>query len=70
MVLFVQAKLQVEVMFDLHIELSLKYKRINANMLTLNTEKTTYIVFGTRNQKRTKPHVAGWPEEFPCNGQI
>ena len=48
--LYLQARTQVEIMLDLRIELSLIYEWLKANKLTLNADKTKYIVFGTNRQ--------------------
>ncbi len=52
--LYVQARSQVEVMLDLRIELSLVYEWLKANKLTINAEKTKYIIFGKQTQIKNK----------------
>ena len=48
--MYLQARSQVEIMLDLRIELSLICEWIKANKLTLNIEKTKYIIFGTKHK--------------------
>ena len=42
-------------MLNLRIELSTVYEWLRANKLTLNSDKTKYIVFGSRNKLEHKP---------------
>ena len=44
-------------MLDLRLELSMVHEWLNANKLTLNVDKTKYIVFGTKHMLQNKPDL-------------
>ena len=47
-------KSQVEVMLNFRIELSMIDQWMRANKLTINVNKTKYVVFGTKNQLKDR----------------
>ena len=55
--LYVQARSKAELMLDLQLELSAVHQWLNANKLTLNTDKTKYMVFGSKQMLRHKPDL-------------
>ena len=46
--LHVEGQSQIDIMLNLRLELSIVYEWLNANKLTLNAEKTKYVIFGTK----------------------
>ncbi len=57
MALYVQARSQAEIMLDLRLELSMVHEWLKANKLTLNVDKTKYMVFGTKTALVHKPDL-------------
>ncbi len=55
--LYVQVKTQAEIMLDLRLELSMVHEWLKANKLTLNVDKTKYMVFGTKTALIHKPDL-------------
>ena len=42
-------EIEVEIMLELRLKLSMIYEWLNANMFTINADKTKYIIFGNRH---------------------
>ena len=55
--LYTTAKTQIEIKLNLQIELTVVCEWLKANKLTLNSNKTKYIIFGTKNSLTTKPDL-------------
>ena len=55
--LYTSAKTQIEIKLTLQIELTIVCEWLKANKLTLNSNKTKYVIFGTRQTLTTKPDL-------------
>ena len=55
--LYVQGRSQVDIILDLHLELSMVCEWLKVNRLTLNVKKTKYMVFGSRTKLVHKPDL-------------
>ena len=55
--LYTSAKSQIEIMLNFQLELSLVQEWLNANKLTLNANKTKYVIFGSRRTLASKPNL-------------
>ena len=55
--LYTTAESQVEIMLNFRVELSIVSEWLKANRLSLNADKTKYMVFGSKNLLTTKPDL-------------
>ena len=55
--LYTSASTQIEIKLTLQIELTVVCEWLKANKLTLNANKTKYVIFGTKQQLTTKPDL-------------
>ncbi len=51
------ADTQVEIILNLNIELSVISEWLKANRLTLNTARTKYVIFGSKQKSRDEPDL-------------
>ena len=55
--LYSSAETQIEIKLTLQIELTIVCEWLRANKLTLNANKTKYVIFGNKQQLLTKPDL-------------
>ena len=55
--LYTSAKSQIEIKLTFQIELTVVCEWLRANKLTLNANKTKYVIFGTRQKLTSKPDL-------------
>ena len=55
--LYTSGNSQIELMLNFRVELTVVNEWLKANCLTLNADKTKYIIFGTRTQLKDKPDL-------------
>ena len=55
--LYTSAKTQIEIKLTQQIELTVVCEWLKANKLTLNSNKTKYVIFGTKQNISTKPDL-------------
>ena len=55
--LYSSARTQLEIKLTLQIELTVVCEWLRANKLTLNANKTKYVIFGNKQQLTTKPDL-------------
>ena len=55
--LYTSEKTQVEIKLTLQIELTVVCEWLRANKLTLNANKTKYVIFGNKHNLTTKPDL-------------
>ena len=55
--LYTTAKTQIQIKLNLQIELTIVCEWLKANKLTLNSNKTKYVIFGSKSNLTTKPDL-------------